>query len=106
VDIVQGNEIPRVEQNAESSPEVSYPNGFTVSEDMNAGCLAYALHNPIEFLGLHDKKTWHKLSASNFSRSSLPEHLCWHVLRSISRILLWLHHGSEEIKGAKGDFAT
>ena len=45
-----------------------------------------------------------KLSASNFSRSSLPEHLCWHVLRSISRTSLWLHHGLKEIKGTKGDF--
>jgi hypothetical protein len=51
-----------------------------------------------------DKASWTILSAPNYGRPSLPEGLCWHVLRSISSALLWLHYGVKKTAGASGDY--
>jgi len=101
VDIVQGNEIPgiHVNSNTKKYGEIDRPNDFTVWEDMNAGCLSYLLPRASDLPGLHNEKAWRKLSAPDFNRPSLPESLCWHVLRSVSRALLWLHHGVKETEG-------
>jgi hypothetical protein len=77
---------------------------ITVWEDMDAGCLAYLLPAPEEYPDFADEKGWHLLAAQNFHRFSLPESLCWHVLKSISRALLWLHHGVKETEGIPGEW--
>ncbi|RDW75293.1 hypothetical protein BP6252_06435 [Coleophoma cylindrospora] len=69
---------------------------LTIWEDMNAGSLADLLPNRI--WPNHDTKRWEDLTAPNPHRFSLPESLCWHVLESISRALLWLHHGIRDVE--------
>lgn len=71
---------------------------------MNAGCLAYLLPPLSALPAFNDNKTWHALSSQNFQRFSLPESLCWHVLSSISKALLWLHHGVKETAGVPGEW--
>jgi hypothetical protein len=75
----------------------------TVWEDMDAGCLAYLLPTPEAYPDFDDEDGWHLLAAQHFSRFSLPESLCWHVLKNISRALLWLHHGVKETEGIPGE---
>jgi hypothetical protein len=77
---------------------------ITVWEDMDAGCLAYLLPTPEAYPGFADEVGWHLLAAQNFHRFSLPESLCWHVLKTISRALLWLHHGVKETAGIRGEW--
>lgn len=77
---------------------------ITVWEDMDAGSLAYLLPSPEKYPAFEDEKGWHLLAAQNFHRFSLPESLCWHVLKSISRALLWLHHGVKETEGIPGEW--
>jgi len=77
---------------------------ITIWEDMNAGSLAYLIRSANSLPGFTDAEAWHKLAAPNPSRPSLPEGLCWHVLRSISRALLWLHHGVKETDGIPGEW--
>ncbi|KAE8453271.1 hypothetical protein EG329_011338 [Mollisiaceae sp. DMI_Dod_QoI] len=77
---------------------------ITVWEDMDAGCLSYLLPPVNNYPAFHDEKSWFNLAAQNFQRFSLPESLCWHVLKSISRALLWLHFGVKETIGVPGEF--
>jgi hypothetical protein len=77
---------------------------ITIWEDMNAGSLAYLIRSANSLPEFADAEAWHKLAAPNPSRPSLPETLCWHVLRSISRALLWLHHGVKETDGIPGEW--
>lgn len=77
---------------------------LTVWEDMNAGMLSYLLPQVNDLPDLDDEASWAVLAAQNHSRLSLPEGLCWHVLRSISRALLWLHHGVKETVGIPGEW--
>lgn len=72
-------------------------------EDMDAGCLEYLLPSPNNLPGFIDSKGWHTLAAQSFQRFSLPESLCWHVLISISKALLWLHYGVKETEGVPGE---
>jgi hypothetical protein len=76
---------------------------LTIWEDMDAGSLSYLLPSPNALPDFTDAKGWHALAAQNFERFSLPESLCWHVLISISKALLWLHHGVKETEGIPGD---
>jgi len=69
---------------------------IVVFEDMTAGCLSYVLPLASTYPRMDDELSWHTLAAQNFQRFSLPEGLCWHVLRSILRALLWLHYGIRE----------
>ncbi|KAH8816045.1 kinase-like domain-containing protein [Xylogone sp. PMI_703] len=69
---------------------------YMVWEDMNAGSLAHILPPTDKFPGPDDRAGWINLAKANNHQSSLPESLCWHVLRSIAKALLWLHHGSKE----------
>jgi hypothetical protein len=71
---------------------------------MNAGSLAYIVPSINALPPFNDKASWSILSAQNYGRFSLPEGLCWHVLRSISRALLWLHYGVKETPGSPGDY--
>lgn len=77
---------------------------FTIWDDMDGGSLAYLLPSASTYPPFHDEATWHTLAAQNHRRPALPEGLCWHVLRSISRALLWLHHGSKETVGIPGEW--
>ncbi|KAF8858436.1 kinase-like protein [Acephala macrosclerotiorum] len=77
---------------------------ITVWEDMDAGCLSYKLPDPNNYPPFHDEAAWFSLSSQNFQRFSLPESLCWHVLKSISRALLWLHFGVKETSGIPGEW--
>lgn len=77
---------------------------ITVWEDMTAGSLAYILPSSDNLPAFEDQAAWASHAAQNFQRFSLPESLCWHVLRSISRSLLWLHHGVKETEGIPGDW--
>jgi len=96
VDIIQTS-------NLEGSTSQCSPYGdIIVWEDMTAGSLAYLLPDPSTYPAFTDHNAWHILAAQNFNRFSLPESLCWHVLKSISRALLWLHYGVKE--GGKGEW--
>ncbi|KAL5328653.1 hypothetical protein ACEPPN_002155 [Leptodophora sp. 'Broadleaf-Isolate-01'] len=98
VDIVRNS-------NFEGSVSETGPYGdITVWEDMDAGSLSYLLPSASTYPAFHDEATWHALASQNYNRPALPEGLCWHVLRSISRALLWLHHGVKETIGIPGDF--
>jgi hypothetical protein len=77
---------------------------ITVWEDMTAGSLSYILPSSDNYPAFEDTNRWHTLASQNFGRFSLPEGLCWHVLRSISRALLWLHHGVKETEAIPGDW--
>ncbi|KAG9239156.1 kinase-like domain-containing protein [Amylocarpus encephaloides] len=83
-------------QNSRPGASAGPLSNLTVWEDMNAGCLAYLVPSANFLPSLNDAAAWHALSAPNYNRFSLPESLCWHVLRSISRALLWLHTGYKE----------
>jgi hypothetical protein len=98
IDIIQISELPGPVSEAGPYGDV------TVWEDMNAGSLAYLLPNPEKYPDFTDKEGWHLLAAQNFHRFSLPESACWHVLKSISRALLWLHHGVKETEGIPGEW--
>lgn len=76
----------------------------TIWEDMDAGCLSYLLPPVSKYPAFADEKAWFALAAQNFQRSSLPESLCWHVLKSMSRALLWLHFGIKETVGIPGEY--
>jgi len=76
---------------------------LTVWEDMNAGSLALLLPGAETLPTFDNEQGWRILAAQNFQRFSLPESLCWHVLRSISNALLWLHHGVKETPGIPGE---
>ncbi|PVH86502.1 hypothetical protein DL98DRAFT_510558 [Cadophora sp. DSE1049] len=91
--------------NLEGTSTEAGPYGdITVWEDMDAGSLSYLLPSASTYPPFHDEATWHALASQNYNRPALPEGLCWHVLRSISRALLWLHHGVKETIGIPGDF--
>ncbi|KAH8601089.1 kinase-like domain-containing protein [Bisporella sp. PMI_857] len=106
VDIVQGSEVAgqHVPSGAAKDGEVEGPTDFTIWEDMNAGCLAYLLPSAEGLPGFEDRQAWHALSFRNYQRPSLPEGLCWHVLLSITKSLLWLHYGIKETAGVKGEY--
>ncbi|KAK0112571.1 hypothetical protein ONS96_001806 [Cadophora gregata f. sp. sojae] len=87
-----------------TSPEAGPYGDITVWEDMDAGSLSYLLPSASTYPPFHDEATWHALASQNYNRPALPEALCWHVLRSISRALLWLHYGVKETIGIPGDF--
>jgi hypothetical protein len=76
----------------------------TIWEDMNAGSLSYILPSTSSLPPFDDKEKWDVLAAQNPNRFSLPEGLCWHVLRSISRALLWLHYGVKEAEDVPGEW--
>ncbi len=98
VDIIQTSNLPGPTSEAGPFGDI------TIWEDMDAGSLAYLLPTPESHPDFRDEKGWHLLAAQNFHRFSLPESLCWHVLRSISRALLWLHHGVKETEGIRGEW--
>jgi hypothetical protein len=77
---------------------------LTIWEDMNAGSLAYIVPSANALPPSDDKASWSMLAAQNYGRFSLPEGLCWHVLRSISRALLWLHYGVKETAGIPEEY--
>ncbi|TVY19165.1 Serine/threonine-protein kinase ATG1 [Lachnellula arida] len=87
-----------------STSEAGQYGDITVWEDMNAGSLAYLTRSANSLPGFNDAAAWHRLASPNLARPSLPESLCWHVLRSISRALLWLHHGVKETEGIPGEW--
>ncbi len=98
VDIVRNS-------NVEGSTNNRGPYGdITVWEDMDAGSLSYLLPSASTYPPFDDEVTWHTLASENYNRPALPESLCWYVLRSISRALLWLHHGVKETAGIPGDW--
>lgn len=73
--------------------------GMIVWEDMECGSLAYVLPAANSYPAWTDTLAWHQLASQDLHRQSLPEGLCWHVLRSVGRALLWLHHGIKETPG-------
>ncbi|KAG0646016.1 Serine threonine-kinase ATG1 [Hyphodiscus hymeniophilus] len=85
---------------SESGPNAD----LTIWEDMNAGTLAYLLPDVSDLPSVNDAVGWHALCSVDLSRPSLPESLCWHVLRSISKALLWLHYGVKETEGIRGEY--
>ncbi|CAL3972131.1 hypothetical protein PZA11_005323 [Diplocarpon coronariae] len=98
VDIVRNS-------NTEGAASDMGPHGdVTVWEDMDGGSLSYLLPSASTYPHFHDEATWHTLASQNFRRPALPESLCWHVLRSISRALLWLHYGVKETAGVPGEW--
>jgi hypothetical protein len=106
VDIIERSEIPgsQSQSGIKKYGEIEYPLDVTVWEDMNAGCLAYLLPTPNALPAVDDGVGWHALASQNYSRFSLPESLCWHVLLNVSKALLWLHYGVKETEGIKGDW--
>ncbi|CZT40566.1 uncharacterized protein RSE6_00239 [Rhynchosporium secalis] len=98
VDIVRNSDV------SGTGPEAGPYGDITVWEDMDAGSLSYLLPSASTYPPFHDDVTWHALASQNYNRPALPEGLCWHVLRSISRALLWLHYGIKETIGIPGDF--
>ncbi|KAL3418048.1 hypothetical protein PVAG01_11058 [Phlyctema vagabunda] len=72
-------------------------------EDMNAGDLTKLLPSTIPPYA--DVQAWFSLVQPDPQRFSLPESLCWHVLTSISRALLWLHYGAKETPEVQGGWA-
>jgi hypothetical protein len=94
VDIIQTSSL-------EGSTSECGPYGdITVWEDMTAGSLSYLLPDASSYPSFADHNSWHRLAGQDFKRFSLPESLCWHVLKSISRALLWLHFGIKERWGS------
>ncbi|KAJ5051735.1 uncharacterized protein L3040_001507 [Drepanopeziza brunnea f. sp. 'multigermtubi'] len=87
-----------------SNESVGSYGDVTVWEDMDGGSLAYLLPSASTYPPFHDEATWHTLAAQNYRRPALPEGICWHVLRSISRALIWLHHGVKETDGIPGEW--
>jgi hypothetical protein len=87
-----------------STSEAGKYGDITVWEDMDAGSLAYILPSPNLLPDFDDEDGWHTLSGQDFKRFSVPESLCWHVLESIARALLWLHHGIKQTEGIEGDY--
>jgi hypothetical protein len=79
-------------------------NDITIWEDMDAGSLAYLLPSVDNLPMYSEEEQWHRLAAQKFNRFSLPESLCWHVLKSISHALLWLHYGIKETPGIPGEY--
>ncbi|TVY75914.1 Serine/threonine-protein kinase ATG1, partial [Lachnellula suecica] len=100
VDIVHTSALPT------STSQAGDYGDLTIWEEMNAGSLAYLLRSVNTLPHFTDAAAWHTLAAPNPSRHSLPESLCWHVLRSISRALLWLHHGVKETDGIPGEWVN
>jgi len=90
---------------ADSNSSVSGKHGdMTVWEDMDAGSLSYIIPSLKSLPGFADMAGWQPLASQNYQRFSLPESLCWHVLRSITRALLWLHSGVKETTGIEGEW--
>jgi serine/threonine protein kinase len=87
---------------SESGPNAD----ITVWEDMNAGTLAYLLPDLSDLPDFNDEAGWHAFCSVDLCRPSLPESLCWHVLVSISKALLWLHHGVKETEGIRGEYMS
>lgn len=77
---------------------------ITIWEDMDAGSLAYILPPVDNYPLFSDEQAWFNLAAQNFQRESFPESLCWHVLKSISHALLWLHYGIKETPEIPGEY--
>ncbi|RDL37150.1 uncharacterized protein BP5553_04583 [Venustampulla echinocandica] len=98
VDVVQNSQLPG--GSIKSGPLAD----LTIWEDMTAGCLSSLLPSPKTIPPFTDEERWAALVAPDTGRFSLPESLCWHVLRSISRALLWLHHGIKETEGIPGEW--
>lgn len=70
---------------------------YTVWEDMNAGSLDALLPQEISDLPPYtQKEVWRSVYELDYNRFGLPESLVWHILRSVSRALLWLHLGIRE----------
>ena len=87
-----------------NNKELGLYSDITIWEDMDAGSLAYLLP-PVDKLPFNtDEEQWHNLTKQDFNRFSLPESLCWHVLKSISHALLWLHYGVKETPGTLGEY--
>jgi serine/threonine protein kinase len=87
------------------SVSLAGPNAdITVWEDMSAGNLQYFFPNLSDLPDFYDEAGWHALSSVNHCRPSLPEALCWHVLRGVSKALLWLHCGIKETEGIRGEY--
>ena len=97
VDIIQSGSLPG------KNDHYKYGD-LTIFEDMDAGCLSYLLPSPNNLPDFDDAVGWHALAAQNYQRFSVPESLCWHVLRSMSSALLWLHYGVKETEGIPGDY--
>lgn len=98
VDVVRNSQEP-------GNSHLAGPNSdVTIWEDMDAGSLSYIVVSSNALPALDDEDAWDALTAVNNNRPSLPEGLCWHVLRSISRALLWLHHGVKETAGIPGEW--
>jgi hypothetical protein len=97
-------DIIRTSNMAGPTSEAGQYGDVTVWEDMDAGSLAYLLPSAEKYPAFEDEEGWRLLAAQNFNRFSLPESLCWHVLKSISRALLWLHHGVKETEGIPGEW--
>jgi serine/threonine protein kinase len=98
VDIIQNSA-------SEGSTSQRGPYGdIIVWEDMTAGSLSYLLPDPSTYPPFTDYHSWKTLAAQNFNRFSLPESLCWHVLKAISRALLWLHYGVKDSDGMTGEW--
>ncbi|CAG8951233.1 hypothetical protein HYFRA_00007980 [Hymenoscyphus fraxineus] len=76
----------------------------TIWEDMDAGSLSYIVPLANGLPALDDKAAWEQLTTVNSKRPALPEGLCWHVLRSMARALIWLHHGIKETAGVPGEW--
>ena len=89
---------------ADSGPEAGDHADMMVWEDMDAGSLAYLLPSSNNLPAFEDVESWHTLASPDYHRFSLPESLCWHVLRSITRALLWLHEGVKETGGFDGEW--
>jgi len=97
-------DIVRNTQEAGAVSEAGRYSDITIWEDMDAGALSYVLPLANTYPKFEDAASWHALTTQNFQRFSLPEGLCWHVLRSISRALLWLHHGVKETIDIPGEW--
>lgn len=90
-------DVDRISSRAGDSSMAGRFADLTIWEDMNAGSLAYLLPSVNALPPFDDEASWNILAAQNYGRFSLPESLCWHVLRSISQALLWLHYGVKEV---------
>lgn len=89
---------------ADSVSQAGKYGDVTVWEDMDAGTLEYLLPRSESLPAFTDTDSWHALSHQNHQRFSLPESLCWHVLRSIARALLWLHEGIKQSSGKQANW--
>lgn len=97
-------DVVRNSQEAGNTTLAGRHSDLTIWEDMDAGSLSYIVPSGNGLPALDDKESWDVLTAVNNKRPSLPEGLCWHVLRSISRAILWLHHGVKETAGIPGEW--